>query len=104
MSADNWTNCPKCVRKAVNDFDKLEQKFSKAYGVVTEEEYGRLSEKVAAGVPRVEQTLREDYDVGIFEGVFRFTYCASCTKCGFKFKHKVEPIGFTEDGDAIQNQ
>jgi len=39
-------------------------------------------------------TLREDYEIGIFQGEFSVEYCGQCSECGFKFEFKhSEKIG-----------
>lgn len=91
MSADNWTICPKCNI----DFEKKEKKIKldakNAYGNVSEEEYRELVKK--ASTPMVlEETLREDFGIGIRGEVFEVVYASSCLVCGFKyeFSHKKE--------------
>ena len=81
MSADNWTDCPKCGPES----EAWDQKLAAAYGKVSAAEYARL---VNAREEEPGETLREDYQVGIRKGRFRVDYCASCTNCGFRFAYK----------------
>ncbi len=66
MYTDNWTVCPRCR--------ELQQK--------------------EAQNPTLEQTLRENCVIGIYQDIFRVTYGARCTECGFsyKFEHKDTPV------------
>ena len=81
MSADNWTKCPRCYKKA-------EDKAALVYGKVSREEYERIRRAVPEDGP--EETLREDYEIGIYDGMFEVTYSGYCAECGFEFnfEHK----------------
>ena len=89
MSADNWTYCPKCTEKANIARQAFEKKVKDSYGKVSAEEYLRLTEQLKKPDER-EQTLREDYELGIVEGRFYVSYRASCTACKFSFTFKEE--------------
>lgn len=90
MSADNWTVCPRC--KAKNDAarEAHAKTIRAAYGKVTVDEWEKL--KTSVPPPEPEDTLREDYEIGIRRGEFFAAYFASCNECGFtfEFKHKQE--------------
>lgn len=95
MSADNWTVCPKCeathTARTLAAKEAHATKLVEAYGKQSMEEYAKI---VAGGPalppPFADNTLREDYEIGIREGEFSVSYGARCTACGFKFtfKHK----------------
>lgn len=97
MSADNWTICPQC-RKHV---DKLNDARAKApalnYGKVTAEQYLKLVGAAKNPVP-YEETLREDYEIGIVQTdcdkpSFYVSYKAACQSCTFKYEFKeTKPI------------
>jgi|WetSurMetagenome_2_1015567.scaffolds.fasta_scaffold670545_2 hypothetical protein len=89
MSADNWTYCPKCTEKANIARQAFENKAKTSYGKVSAEEYLRLTEQLNKPDER-EQTLREDYELGIIENKFYVSYRASCTACKFSFTFKEE--------------
>ncbi len=80
MSADNWAECPRCGGKSRH-----------AYGKVSEADYRKLLEQ-----PR--ETLREDYEIGIYDGKFHIGYRGECCDlsghgfkgCGFKFTFEHE--------------
>ena len=83
MSADNWAVCPLCVRLAKQEKLAL-------YGKVSEEEYldaVKRYDKIIASSN--ENTLREDYDIGISkDGTFTVSYSGSCKRCGLKYQYK----------------
>jgi len=88
MIADNWAICPQCQIIAVQRQAEEEQELAAAYGQVSSEEYLRLFE--ASRIKLVPQeTLRESWDIGIWEGKFDVSYCATCLECGLthKFEH-----------------
>jgi hypothetical protein len=100
MSADNWTECPNCRKKA--EAEKLEriEAVAKGYGKVKREKYDQLVAKAAESI-KLEQTLREDYELGVLRGkdfsckrphecVFYIIYSCSCSHCSFEFKHRYE--------------
>jgi len=89
VSADNWTICPKCKKvndKAVEDALNLP---GKIYGKVPLEEY-TAALSAAKSLPKLSETLREDFEVGIYNGKFSVSYGARCTDCDFTFKHSHE--------------
>lgn len=89
MSADNWTICPKCKsRDAVLNEARILAP-AKAYGKVSPDAYAKLLEQ-AQNLIQTEDTLREDYEIGIRNGKFSVDYCASCQACDFIHKFKYE--------------
>jgi predicted Zn-ribbon and HTH transcriptional regulator len=58
MSADNWTECPKCKNES-------------------------LQKQGASETP-----LREDYEFYLEGFTLYIIYSCSCTDCGFEFKYK----------------
>jgi hypothetical protein len=92
MSADNWRDCPKCLAKAKADKVKREEAAEQAYGKVPKEEY--LALLAEAGKPvEVEDTMREDYELGIDQnGKFYVIYRADCQDCPFVFTYRHEEI------------
>lgn len=84
MSADNWSICPKCRKNAVIEKEKQAAEVISSYGKIPREKWLEL--KCAADTQLdLDQTLREDYEIGIDEnGEFFVDYYASCN-CGFKF-------------------
>jgi hypothetical protein len=92
MSADNWTICPKCFKKLNDEWNEKTKKLQLQYGKISKEKYDKLSNEIKNGTPRVPETLREDYDIGIYKDKFIIKYIAQCTKCDFKFDYKYSEI------------
>lgn len=91
MGADNWCVCPKCLAKHVASRDNAIRLARNSYGNVDPPEYERLTRE-ASGIPEEpEESLREDYAIGVDkDGEFDVSYSCSCNACGFRFhfKHK----------------
>lgn len=93
MSADNWTQCPKCTKAQRDAAATRDRQLQEAYGKVSAAEYLKMA---TAPLPTVTSkdmrtdTFREDYEIGVYEGVFEIDYGGECQKCGFKvvFNHK----------------
>jgi len=97
MRVSNWTECPKCkqiaeaegAKREMDDEEvQISRKPNKHRGSCLEDflaEEGSLEEKSDEPVESNE-TLRETYEIGIFEGVFETVYQARCTECGFSFE------------------
>lgn len=78
MSANNFGTCPQCKREA-------EDKVKDAYGKVSESEYLSLLKERNDTQSGNRTDLSEDWEIGIYDGVFEVSYSAVCEKCGFKF-------------------
>jgi hypothetical protein len=89
MSADNWTRCPTCEAKRQASIHTAEEEAVAAYGTVSVEEFDRLRDvSLAMKDAPVEDTLREDYSVGVnVAGQFSISYSCSCKVCGFEWTH-----------------
>lgn len=89
MSADAWIVCPKCKADAESTHSKILKSVYEAYGKVSAEEYLKRVQSTAKR-PELHETLREDYEIGIYNGEFSVNYNGSCKTCGFSFsfKHK----------------
>ena len=84
MSADNWTTCPKCKLATQQKYEKALKDAQDKYGVIPSDEYRALIEK--AEKPLVfDETMREDYEIGVWEEDFSVSYTCLCTKCKFQF-------------------
>lgn len=89
MSADNWTICPQCAKEANSEAQAKREKAKESYGKVIAEEYLRyLREADAIAEFDAEETLREDYSIGIRDGKLSVFYSAGYTKCGFDHTFK----------------
>lgn len=88
MSADNWTICPRCAKKLIEDKERLELQVEDSYGKILANEYLELLDKSNKVIDH-KHTLREDYwmDMDI-DGIFEMSYGCSCNVCDFSFKFK----------------
>ena len=95
MSADNWAVCPKCEQLEAKEIASLEKGLSNSYGKIPAAQWREQFDNLASRKRNEsKQTLREDYEIGIYKGEFDVTYSASCDVCGFvfTFKHKASPF------------
>jgi hypothetical protein len=96
MSADNWTQCPKCFVSNREKADTAENLAALAYGRIPVEEYLKKRDETASFRKAISSddeftsTLREDYEIGIYSGSFHVNYRAGCSTCGFSFEYKRE--------------
>ncbi len=96
MSADRWTQCPRCYvtnREHAAELDKI---VAESYGKVPAEKFDELRNdafsfrKGITSDDNFTSSLREDYEVGIQNGEFSVGYSGRCDTCGFKFTFKHE--------------
>lgn len=81
MSADNWTECPRCVDRANRDYRAEVERVEALYGKVPVEEFDR--ERAALRAPELDATFRENYEFyGAMSGTVHYNYRGSCTRCG----------------------
>jgi len=91
MSSDTWTICPKCQDRIYSDRQKKLDAVKKSYGKIASEKY--ISDYDDAVKPvEMENTLREDYEIGITDGVYTVSYGASCSRCDFRFSNNFEAV------------
>lgn len=96
MSADNWTQCPKCKVRLVKEHERLKDSTSKSYGKIPADEYIK-NVKELPRLPLITESLREGWDIGIYGTDFTVSYKGSCQDCGFEFV-------FNKKINAIMNQ
>lgn len=95
MSASNWRQCPKCLKKKADAAAARIAKAKELYGKVPQEDYdANMRLAVAEQTTMVEEdSLREDYQVFVDKnGNFGVGYSASCNAegCSFSFRFKHE--------------
>ncbi len=92
MSADRWALCPKCMEQARAAEAALMQKIQQGYGEISEAEYHVLLEELQEMDQLPDRNLREDWELGIRDGVFKVSYYAQCMECAFvkEFTHREE--------------
>lgn len=96
MSADNWTQCPRCLQRRAAEITSRAAHIETIYGTVTAAEY----EAARAEVEKLRTTtlgswFREDYEIGMQpDGTLSIGYSGSCSTrsggCGLvvKFAHE----------------
>lgn len=91
MSADNWTACPRCEKRAEREKKKQTLRVEQAYGKVSSKEYCELLAQAQEPI-QLKDTLREVYElgIGIKDDKFLIVYTGSCTCCGFIFRYRKE--------------
>ena len=88
MSANNWRTCFQCER---NNEIARKQKLNDAveqYGEIPFDEFEEALAQAREDETELGETLREDYELWITDGVFEVRYYASCNVCGFSFEHE----------------
>jgi hypothetical protein len=91
MSADNWTTCPRCFRRARLAADEARAAVMASYGKVPLEEFDAARAALEEPDPDTYTTFREDYEFfGADKGVITASYKGACTTCGLSvsFKHE----------------
>lgn len=83
----SYRKCPVCIAKYLQDCREQKEQLAALYGQLPVEEYEkRLSKIPPAQVGLVADHLDEDYTIGVgMNGVFRVSYRAVCSDCGFRF-------------------
>lgn len=94
MSADNWTQCPRCLKRRAMEIENKQTHLSAAYGNVPVEEFDRLrAELESLKTERMDDNYREDYEIyGAEDGTVEVTYRGACGVCNLRmdFKHSHE--------------
>jgi len=93
MSADNWRICPVCVSNAKEERSKKCEKIMEEYGKIPRAEWKEKVDEAAEAEEKLEETLREDYELGIqSDGKFFISFGCSCKVCGtmFSVRHEEE--------------
>lgn len=90
MSADAWSLCPRCVYLAKKDDLANEQELIYAYGRVPLDQWTRMRDSRASKASSLEESLREDFEIGFDGERFFVSYGASCKVCGFTHEFTAE--------------
>lgn len=96
MSADRWSECPKCRIEFNKETDRRIKKAADAYGKVDRAEYARLLACVDEK-REMPHMLREDFSIGQVDGSFAVEYFARCEVCDFKYVFKTTRDMLTEE-------
>jgi hypothetical protein len=94
MSADNWTQCPRCLKRRAVEIENKETQVAAAYGKVPVDQFDRQrAELESLKTDRMDNNFREDYEIcGAEDGVVEVTYRGVCGICNLRmeFKHSHE--------------
>ena len=100
MSADNWTQCPRCLKRRAMEVENKETEVGAAYGKVTVERFDQMrAELESLKTDEVDNTFREDWEIGVFNGEFFVQYKGACGTCNLRHEFKYEQ-DVNVDGDA----
>ncbi len=95
MSADRWGTCPKCSATIWEEVRRREAATAELYGEMDADEWAKRRSEDARRRAKLESaeesadepfdTLREDYEVGVWGKRFVLRYSARCCTdgCGF---------------------
>lgn len=101
MSADNWAVCPRCLYRAeavrTRLIEKAQKDVEEAYGKASISRFDELRAVLAKESEEVDReqvtTLREDWEIGIWDGEFEVIYSAQCGKCQLAHNFRIkEPV------------
>lgn len=98
MSADNWAICPKCDEAHQAMLAKERADLEKQYGKIPIDDFIKRKARVDALPPQPQNTLRENWELGITGGSFEVNYHASCRNCLFKYDYKHEEKALKQPG------
>ncbi len=91
MSADNWAVCPRCDSARDRELARRGAEVDAAYGKVTPEDFDVMRRDLRAFAgQRVDNTFREDYEIGVHDGVFSVDYRGHCETCDLQHSFKTE--------------
>ncbi len=94
MAADNWTRCPRCIKKIQERIYTQEVAIENAYGNVSLEIFDEMRATVAKAHWELQSNagdFREDYRIsGADEGLVVIRYSGSCRKCKLSVEFKTE--------------
>ncbi len=98
MSADNWTNCPRCLDAAEKAHAAEIAAVMATYGTIPVEEFDAKRAALPTVTPaasEVYMTFREDYEIYDAEtGEVRISYRGGCTKCSLACEIKTSKLFF----------
>lgn len=108
MSANNWRDCPRCLRESrIRAALRLKDAHA-LYGTVSRADY----EAALAEVSEQDELDFESVDGGSFrenfriltrdDGVFTVSYSGSCGICGFEHKFRCEQQTLSDDSGSVR--
>jgi predicted Zn-ribbon and HTH transcriptional regulator len=91
MSADNWAKCPQCQEDLRLEREKNFETLEGQYGKIPKLEYDKaLAILTDQNTTEITSSLREDYEIGIWDEEFFVSYKGRCDNCGFSYEFKTK--------------
>lgn len=95
MSADNWTQCPRCEENIEREWNERILRHAATYGNVDPETFMAEAAEIVKGMPKMGSNFREDYEFymlaedGVVKVVASYSgYCSACDlELNFKDSH-----------------
>jgi len=91
MSADNWTQCPRCLKRRAVEVENKQTQLDASYGKVPLDRFDSMRHELETlKTDKVDETFREDWEIGVFNGEFFVQYKGSCGTCNLRYEFKYE--------------
>jgi hypothetical protein len=89
MSADRWSNCPRCLKRREDQTKRAVAILNEAYGKVSASEWLELKKELEITEP-LEPSLREDWEITLTGDKLEIDYLCHCKVCGMsdRFTHE----------------
>jgi len=104
MSADNWAVCPNCLEKHNQETTILRKQLEEAYGTMPIDGFYTLKHELDTRPDTIEESLREDYEVGVDGTSVYVHYSCSCTDCGLSVSRKEDNFIQLLDSNQTNDQ
>ncbi len=92
MSADNWTQCPRCLQSYHTEVARRLNEVAALYGTVPIDEFDASRKEVDGFIKNgLDSQFREDYETFLDDdGWVKISYRGFCRTCSlsFKFEHQ----------------
>ncbi len=90
MSADNWSQCPRCRIRVWDEKKAALEAVQATYGKIPADDFVADLERAKGMNTDLDNSVREDYEIFIDEhGRFVVSYSAGCRNggCGYSFEY-----------------
>lgn len=101
MSADNWIQCPRCLRRHAREIERFRVNVDASYGNVPVEEFDQLRAALKTLQERaLERTFSEYWEIGILhdgDSDLIIDYRGACNVCGLEHKRKERYVPWSDE-------
>jgi hypothetical protein len=89
MSANRWSNCPRCLKRREDQAKRAVAILNEAYGKDSASEWLELKKELEITEP-LEPSLREDWEITLTGDKLEIDYLCHCKVCGMsgRFTHE----------------